>query len=178
MPSKCKVSGSWRDVSRRYRKIGGQWRAVKEKYVKVNGVWKLVDSYFHATEVVNNPQNFVGTYRTGVMDNGQFGATVSGGLGNLGQTVRIGIRISGIQQWSPVSFTLDYTASDPSNMVLYVLDANGGARASWNNAVSDHAVSWADWPSDIMNIVVEVSNTVQKTAAFTIKNIRIGGVLQ
>lgn len=47
MPSKRKVDGSWRDVSRRYVKVNGQWRAVKEKYVKVNGVWKLAGSFFH-----------------------------------------------------------------------------------------------------------------------------------
>lgn len=176
MPSKRKVDGQWRDVSRRYVKVDGQWRAIKAKYIKVGGAWRLAGSFFHVTERVNNPGNFVGTYRTGVMANGQFGATISGGLGNLGQTVRIGIRIVGIKQWASVSFTLDYTASDPTNMILYVLDANGGARASWNSAVSSHSVAWSSWPSDVMDIMVDVSGPAHKTADFTIRDISIDGV--
>ena len=176
MPSKRKVDGTWRDVSRKYRKVNGQWRSVKERYVKVNGTWRLVGSFFHVTERINNPGNFIGTYRTGVMDDGNFGAVISGGLGTQGQTVRIGIRLVGIQQWAPVSFTIDYTASDPSNMVLYVLDANGGAQSYWNSPVSNHAVSWDFWPSDVMDIMVDVSGAAYKTAEFKVRDIVINGV--
>ena len=175
MASYVKVSGAWRETTRKYVKVDGQWRSVKERYVKVAGTWRKVSDYFHVTPYIVGPQNFVGTYQAGVMPDGGFGASISGGMGNTGNTVYIGIEIPGITVWGPVSFTLNYTSSDPSNTVLYAGTENGGTAATWNSPVSDHAVSWSYWSSEVLRLYFYVSSQAAMTAKFSIKNLRING---
>ena len=176
MPSKVKVSGAWHDVKRKYVKAGGQWHSVKERYVKVGGVWRKVGDFFHVTPYIVGSQNFIGTYRAGVMDDGSFGASFTGNMGNTGNTVYIGIEIPGITVWGPVSFTLDYTSSDPYNTTLYAATGDGNSQATWSNPVSNHVVSWPYWSSDVMRLYFYVSSQQPMTAQFTIKNLNINGV--
>lgn len=176
MPSKRKVGGSWRDVTRRYRKVDGRWRAVKEKYVKVEGIWRKDQSFFYAEERTVGISNFVGTYQAGVLATGDYGASISGSMGNMGQTVYIGIRFPNIPEGAAISFTLDFESSDPSNMILFARDAYGNAQASWYSNSMDHVASWDYWPGGLLDMVIYVSVTSAATAKFTIKNFRINGV--
>ena len=176
MASYVKVSGAWRETTRKYVKVNGQWRSVKERYVKVAGAWRKVGDFFYVTPYIVSPQNFVGTYQAGVMPDGGFGASISGGMGNTGNTVYIGIEIPGITVWGSVSFTLNYTSSDPSNTVLYAGTANGGTAETWNSPVSNHSVSWSYWSSEVLRLYFYVSSQNQMNAQFSIKNLVINGV--
>lgn len=177
MPSKRKVDGSWRNVTRRYRKVDGRWRAVRSKYVKVEGVWRKVQSYFYAVEKTEGLSNFVGTYEAGVLATGDYGASISGHMGNTGQTVYIGIQFPNIPDGASISFTLDYESSNPSSVILYARDAYGNSHTSWNRDSLDHSVVWSYWAGGILDMVLYVSATSTATAKFTIKNFRINGVL-
>ena len=176
MPSKRKVDGSWRDVSRRYVKVNGQWRAVKEKYVKVNGVWKLAGSFFHVEPYIISPGNWAGSYSMGVMPDGKFGADINGGLGNSGQTVYIGIRITGIPQWAPVSYNLDLSGSDLANTTLYARDEFGNAWNTFNQPSEYMSVTLSYWSGTEMILAFMPSGNHVRTASFRISNIHINGV--
>lgn len=176
MPSKRKVDGSWRDVSRRYVKVGGQWRAVKEKYVKVGGVWRKAADFFAPEPYFISPANWNGTYSVGVMPDGKFGADISGGLGNMGQTVFIGIRITGIPQWAPVSYNLDLSGSDLANTTLYARDEYGNTWNTFNSPSEYMSVTWSYWSGTEMILAFMPSGNHQRTASFRISNIHINGV--
>ena len=178
MAVKRKINGQWRDVSRQYVKVNGQWRAVKERYVKAGGVWRKSADFFAPQPYLLSPDNWNGTYSVGVMSDGRYGADISGGLGNMGQTVRIGLRITGIPQYAPVSYTLELSGSDLSNTVLYGMDEWGNTYDSFSTATSDHSVGWSSWPGTEMVIAFQPSGNHARTASFRISNIRINNVLQ
>lgn len=176
MPSKDKVGGSWRDVTRKYAKAGGEWRAVKERYVKVGGVWRQVGGYFYAEPYLLAPTNFNGTYKAGVLSDGNFGAEMSGGLGNQGLTVRIGIRIPGIPNWTPVKFRLVFDSDNAISMPLYALNEYGTTITTWNSIQSGTTVEWPYWSGTELILCVQPSSSAAHTASFRVSDIYINGV--
>ena len=177
MARKCKVSGEWRDVSRRYCKVNGAWRAVRERYAKIAGVWKLVQRFFAVGGISQGISYLTGQYSAGVMSDGNLGATISGYTSSYYNPVSVGIRLYDLPENASVSFLLDLEI-DGTDLTLIVVNSGGGQAGSWTSSTTNHTVSFSYWTGGTMDLVLTLRATSQRTGSFSIRNIYINGVKQ
>ncbi len=175
MGSLRKQGGVWRDVQKRCRKVDGRWRFVKERYTKVNGSWRLVSNYFHVEPYLVGDDNFIGTYKIGLLDDGKLGVEISGQQGTLSKNVQIGFRIRSIPNLTPVSFVVTYQNGTAGAMMFSVRNGVGERLTYSYGSVSDYTMSWSAWNGSELILTIDFVNDGLDTSKFTIENLNING---